>query len=221
MKSIPKSVSNMFKMRKVIIFLLFLIGFTVQAQKLNKNPKKEYVVSINTNFGKLYLILYDSTPLHKANFIKLANEKYYDSTTFHRIIKGFMIQGGDPNSKDSDSNNDGMGGPNYTLPAEFNSKYTHKFGAVAAARMGDGQNPMKASSGSQFYIVENKEGSHFLDNNYTVFGQVIKGFDVIETIANQQKDGRDRPLNNIKLWMEVKLLKKKKIFKMYGYKFDF
>ena len=130
-----------------------------------------------------------------------------------------MVQGGDPNSKDKDPNNDGGGGPGYTIPAEFNTKYTHVKGAVAAARMGDQVNPAKESSGSQFYIVENNEGTHFLDNNYTVFGQVIYGMEVVEKIAVQQKDGRDRPITDIRMSVKNVIMKKKKITKLYGYKF--
>ena len=206
--------------KKSILVLAIFLSFCALAQKTNTNPRKDYLVTITTNFGDMYLILYDSTPSHKANFIKLANEKFYDSTSFHRIIKGFMIQGGDPNSKDTDPNNDGMGGPGYTVPAEFKPKFTHNFGALAAARMGDGTNPQKASSGSQFYIVENKQGTHFLDNSYTVYGQVIKGLDVVEKIADQQKDPRDRPLTDIRIKVKVELLKKKKIKKMYGFDYE-
>ena len=109
-------------------------------------------------------------------------------------MKDFMIQGGDPNSKDSIPTNDGIGGPGYTQKAEITSKLKHKFGALAAARLGDGQNPERRSSGSQFYIVENEDGTSFLDNNYTVFGQIVEGFDIIHTVTDQETDERDRPL---------------------------
>lgn len=185
---------------------------------LSGGPKgKDDVVTIHTNQGDIYIILYDETPQHKANFLKLAKEGYYDGTTFHRVIDDFMIQGGDPNSKDNDPNNDGSGGPGYTIPAEFVQKLTHVKGAVAAARQGDRVNPKKASSGSQFYIVENDEGTHFLDTQYTVFGQVIKGLDVVEKIAKVKKDRRDRPMEDIKMTMTVKRMSKKKIQKQFGY----
>ena len=199
-----------------IIFFVSISGFS-QEDKPKKKTKKDYIVTITTSFGEMVVILYDETPRHKENFLKLVNEHFYDSTAFHRIIKGFMIQGGDPNSKDKDPNNDGIGGPGYTVPAEFNTKLTHVHGALAAARMGDQMNPEKASSGSQFYIVENKDGTHFLDNGYTVFGQVIKGLDVAGIIAEQAKDGRDRPLADIKMTIKAEFLKKKKIAKRYGY----
>ena len=164
------------------------------------------LVEINTKFGKMVIYLYDATPQHKANFLKLANDKFYDSTTFHRVIKNFMIQGGDPNSKDNDPNNDGMGGPGYEIPAEFNPKIVHKYGALAAAREGDQVNPQKKSSGSQFYIVVNPKGTHFLDGNYTVFGEVISGMDVAEKIVAVPTDGaNNRPYSDVK--MSVKVIK--------------
>ena len=206
-------------MKQLFFVLAFAVSFHSFSQK-TKSSKKDNLITITTSLGSFYLLLFDETPKHKANFIKLVSAKYYDSTTFHRIISGFMIQGGDPNSKDKDPNNDGAGGPGYTIPAEFNSKYTHVKGAVAAARMGDQVNPAKESSGSQFYIVENKEGTHFLDNNYTVFGQVISGIEVVEKIAVQQKDGRDRPLTDIKMTVKSEVIKKKKITKLYGYNFN-
>ncbi len=208
-------------MKKLLILsLIALIPFLAFSKEPKvKSPKKEYLITITTQFGDIKLILYDETPLHKANMIKLINEGFYNGTTFHRIIDGFMIQGGDPNSKDTDPVNDGMGGPAYTIPAEFNPKFTHNQGAVAAARMGDGGNPLKASNGSQFYIVEGKDGAGFLNGSYTVFGKVIKGIEIVEKIAEQQKDGRDRPYEDIKMAVKVELLRKKKITKLYAYTF--
>ncbi len=206
-----------------IFFLLIAslcLPFNSFGQKV-KIPKKDILISVNTSFGEIKLLLFDETPKHKANFIKLVNEKFYDGTTFHRIIDGFMIQGGDANSKDSISHNDGMGGKEYTIPAEFNPKFTHIKGAVAAARMGDQANPAKESSGCQFYIVENSDGAHFLDKNYTVFGQVIAGMEVVEKIAVQQKDGRDRPLTDIRMTVKSTVMKRKKITKLYGYKYNY
>lgn len=180
---------------------------------------KDELVILTTTFGEIVFLLSDQTPLHKANFIKLAKSGFYDGTSFHRIIKTFMIQGGDPNSKDTDPNNDGIGGPGYTIPAEIVPGLSHIQGAVAAARMGDQENPAKASSGSQFYIVENRDGTHFLDNNYTVFGQVIKGLDVVEKIAEQPKNMADRPDPTITMQIKIKKMKRKKIQKKYGYSY--
>ena len=119
--------------------------------------RTEEVAVISTKFGEMIVRLYDATPEHKANFLKLAKEGFYDSTTFHRIIEGFMVQGGDPNSKDDNLRNDGQGGPGYTLPAEIVRGYIHKKGALAAARMGNDTNPDMRSSGSQFYIVHGRQ----------------------------------------------------------------
>lgn len=202
----------------IVIGIFISISLTSNAQK--KPYKKDFLVTLHTEFGDVQLILFEETPLHKANFIKLAKDKFYDSTTFHRIIKGFMIQGGDPNSKDEDPDNDGQGGPGYTIPAEFNNKFTHNVGALAAARMGDQVNPNKESSGSQFYIVENPDGTHFLDQGYTVFGQTIGGIEVVHKIAEQAKDFRDRPNKAIWMTVQVKEMKKKKITKLYGYKYE-
>lgn len=162
------------------------------------------VVQIETSLGNILIWLYNETPKHKANFLKLVKNGFYDGTTFHRIIKNFMIQGGDPNSKDLDPNNDGQGGPGYTIDAEINAKITHNYGSVAAARLGDEINPQKKSSGSQFFIVNNQKGTHFLDMNYTVFGTVISGMDVVEKISDQAKNEMDRPLTNIP--MKAKIL---------------
>jgi peptidylprolyl isomerase/peptidyl-prolyl cis-trans isomerase B (cyclophilin B) len=151
--------------------------------------------------GDMKGILYNETPLHRDNFIKLAKSGYYDGTLFHRVILGFMIQGGDPDSKTAKPGQQlGMGGPKERIPAEFNKTLTHKQGALAAARDG---NPAKASSGSQFYIVEPVKGAHFLDNEYTVFGEVTEGFDVITKIASVQKDGSDRPVKDIKMTIKI------------------
>jgi cyclophilin family peptidyl-prolyl cis-trans isomerase len=210
--------------KRLVLFLFAFAFFSSATFADNETPKKktrkDEVVFITTDLGEIVLVLYDETPKHKANFLKLAKEGFYDGTTFHRIIKNFMVQGGDPNSKDSDPNNDGQGGPGYTIPAEFNSALRHKQGALAAARMGDAQNPEKASSGSQFYIVENKEGTHFLDDNYTVYGEVIKGIEVVEKIAEQPKAPGDRPLKDIKMTVKVKKMRKKKITRKFGFKYQ-
>lgn len=183
----------------------------------SKRADKDTLAIVKTNLGEITMVLYAETPQHRKNFFKLTGEKYYDSTTFHRIIKGFMIQGGDGNSKDDNPSNDGMGGPGYTVPAEFNPAFTHVQGALAAARMGDGGNPEKRSSGSQFYLVENKDGTHFLDQNYTVYGLAIKGLDVISKISEQPKSGGDRPNTNIKMSVKLVPIAKKKVTETYGY----
>lgn len=174
------------------------------------------LVTISTSFGEMKVILFDATPKHKANFLKLTKEGFYNKTTFHRIIDNFMIQGGDANSKDDDPNNDGGGDIGYRIPAEIVLGLKHVRGALAAART---NNPQKESSGSQFYIVENHNGVPHLDNSYSVFGQVISGLDIIDKIAEQPKDYRDRPITTIPITVKAEKMKKKKITKLYGYQF--
>jgi len=201
-------------------------GFSQKSEKQTK-------VLISTSLGSMTLVLYNETPQHRDNFIKLVKSGFYDGTLFHRVIAGFMIQGGDPDSKTAEKGQRlGNGGPGYTVPAEFNKKFYHKRGALSAARMGDGVNPQKASSGSQFYIVQGKKydrnnlesmgkrsganytedqikvyeiegGTPQLDMNYTVFGEVIAGFDVIDKIAAVAKGGADRPVTDVKMTMKI------------------
>ena len=229
------------------LFLILFIGILFGAcsskmakvepvnPKENKEETKEMttMVLISTSFGDMKAILYNETPLHRDNFIKLVKEGYYDGTLFHRVIDGFMIQGGDPNSKTAKPNQMlGQGGPGYTVPAEFKQELIHKKGALAAARMGDNVNPQKASSGSQFYIAQGKRytseelnmlqarmgkqfnqtqkdayvnegGVPFLDYEYTVFGQVIEGLEVIDKIAKVQKDRNDRPVEDVKMTISI------------------
>ncbi len=199
---------------------------------------KERLVELTTDFGTMVLKLYDSTPLHRDNFIKLVQSGFYDSLLFHRVISGFMIQGGDPTSKYADSTAMLGGGsaPGERIPAEFKPQFFHKKGALAAARDG---NPAKASSNCQFYIVQGNKlpadqlaqqeqsvkansgnpnfkysaaqkevyerigGTPFLDQNYTVFGEVISGLDVIDKIAAVQKGQADRPLKDVRMKMRM------------------
>lgn len=195
----------------------------------NNNTQEMTKVLLKTTLGDITIALYDDTPAHRDNFHKLVNDKFYDGVLFHRIIKGFMIQGGDPDSKTAKPGQRlGSGDVGYTIPAEFVPAHFHKRGAVCAARMGDNVNPQKASSGCQFYIVDGTVydndklnmiaqrtgktfspeqvqayttigGAPFLDGDYTVFGEVINGMEVVDKIASQQKDGADRPLEDIKI----------------------
>ena len=195
-------------------------------------PSGDAMVLIETDLGNMKVRLYDSTPEHKKNFLKLAKEGFYDGTLFHRVIPGFMVQGGDPDSKKAAAGQPlGMGGPGYTIPAEIGAK--HFRGALSAARQGDQVNPEKRSSGSQFYIVQNgpvpteqlaqvatqkgltytpeeqgyyqqSGGTPFLDGDYTVFGMVVEGLDVIDKIASAHRDGNDRPVQDIH--MKVKII---------------
>ncbi|MGI4759061.1 MAG: peptidylprolyl isomerase [Janthinobacterium lividum] len=206
--------------RAVALVLCLAVSFTALAAKKPRASKKDELVTISTSLGDIRLILFSDTPLHRVNFLKKAQSGFYNGTTFHRVIPGFMVQGGDPNSKDDNPTNDGLGPPNEpTVPAELAAGHRHDYGAVAAARQADMLNPQRASSASQFYLVGNHQGAHFLDGQYTVFGQVIQGQDVIDKIAALPRDGRDRPTTDLRMTMRVEKLKKKKISELYGYKY--
>ncbi len=158
----------------------------------------EPVFDIVTSHGTMRVKLYDKTPKHRDNFVKLVKEKYYDGIRFHRVIEGFMIQTGDPFSRDTTMvDRWGQGGPDYTVPAEFVNEYWHKKGALAAARKGDMANPTKASSGSQFYIVHDENACLHLDGQYSIFGEVIDGLNVIDKIAVVPTDMYDRPYEDV------------------------
>ena len=169
---------------------------TEETMENTQNLEPEY--DIMTTHGVMRVKLYSKTPKHRANFEKLVAEKYYDGIRFHRVIEGFMIQAGDPFSRDTALINKwGQGGPDYTVPAEFVNEYWHKKGALAAARKGDMANPTKASSGSQFYIVHDQDACLHLDGQYTIFGEVIEGLDVIDKIAAVDVDRYDRPYEDV------------------------
>ena len=192
---------------KKIAFLSFILilmmNFSSSGQGA-KTTQKQIKFVIHTDYGDMKGILYNETPKHRDNFVKLAKSGFYDGLLFHRVINGFMIQGGDPQSKNAKAGQQlGGGDPGYTIPAEFNAALKHKRGALAAARTPDQVNPAKASSGSQFYIVQPEKGTHFLDMNYTVFGEVTEGFDVIDKISLAQKDQSDRPLKDIKMTVKI------------------
>lgn len=162
--------------------------------KMIQEPEFDIV----TTHGTMRVKLYSKTPKHRDNFVKLVKENYYDGVRFHRVIEGFMIQTGDPYSRDTSMiNRWGQGGPEYTVPAEFVSEYWHKKGALAAARKGDMANPTKASSGSQFYIVHDENACLHLDGQYSIFGEVIDGLNVIDRIAAVPTDMYDRPYEDV------------------------
>ncbi|HEY5968128.1 MAG TPA: peptidylprolyl isomerase [Chitinophagaceae bacterium] len=230
----------------IVAFLSSLIVFSASAQKdstIKKKDRKRDVL-IQTTMGDIVIRLSDSTPLHRDNFLKLVKVGYYDSVLFHRVIKDFMIQGGDPNSKRAAAGQPlGNGSPGYTVPAEFRKTLFHKKGVIAAARTGDNVNPTKASSGSQFYITQGKiytdagldsvetfrlngrkipadqravyktiGGTPTLDQGYTVYGEVVKGLDVVDKIAVVQTSKArdlDRPLQDVRI-IKAKLIKRKR-----------
>lgn len=284
-------------MKRLFISAL-MICMASQLDAFQKRSNKDYLITITTNYGEMKAILFEDTPLHRDNFLKLVDEGFYDSLLFHRVINEFMIQGGDPESKHAASDARlGRGGPGYRIDAEINSNHFHQKGALAAARTGDNSNPERRSSGSQFYIVQGKKfnaeelkvedkrqignfsnwarnkanglygqmqtaydsggnqavdqmitnhieamktlaknsfafpetraqlyeelgGTPFLDGQYTVFGQVISGLNIIDSIAQVKTNRADRPLENV--WMKIRAerIKKKKITKMYGYEYQ-
>lgn len=214
-------------MKRFVFTLLaavFVFNFSLMSQPKTQQKVVKFV--IHTDLGDMKGILYNETPKHRDNFVKLVNSGFYNGLLFHRVISGFMIQGGDPDSKNAKPGQTlGSGGPGYTVPAEFNKEFIHKKGALSAARTADQVNPAKASSGSQFYIVQGKKipasqlganytadqkkiyetigGTPFLDGQYTVFGEITQGLDVIDKIAAVQKDTRDRPVKDIKMTVKI------------------
>ena len=230
----------------IAALLSSLIVFSASAQKdstIKKKDRKRDVL-MKTTMGDMVIRLSDSTPLHRDNFLKLVKVKFYDSLLFHRVIKDFMIQGGDPNSKRAAAGKPlGDGSLGYTIPAEFRRTLFHKKGVIAAARMGDNVNPAKESSASQFYIVQGKVfsdagldsverfrlngrkipleqrevyktmgGTPHLDQGYTVYGEVVKGLEVIDKIAAVQTSraqDRDRPLQDVRI-IKAMLIKRKR-----------
>ena len=225
-------------MTKKITFLLvflsfFFCAFSQKVDKQQHKGEKVYYVKIETSYGDMVVKLYNETPLHRDNFIKLVKEGVYDGLLFHRVINEFMIQGGDPNSRDAKPGQMlGDGSLGYTIPAEFVPTLFHKKGALAAARQGDNVNPNKESSSCQFYIVqgnlwessrlamvvrsmdkhftpEQREayatvgGTPFLDGDYTVFGEVVEGLEVIDKIAAVPCGPMDRPVEDVKMKMTI------------------
>lgn len=213
----------------VIISVLVLVSFGFNKKlTTRKVENSEQKVLVSTEYGDIVLKLYDETPQHRDNFIKLVKDTFYHNLLFHRVIRNFMIQGGDPNSKNAaPAAMLGAGDIGYTIPAEFNPKFIHKKGALAAARQGDQVNPQKRSSGCQFYIVQGDVqdsarlqmiamrsgvtytpeqiktyttigGTPFLDMGYTVFGETVSGLDVIDKIAAVQTAPGDRPVKDVK-----------------------
>jgi len=167
------------------------------AEQVAQLPE-EAVFDIVTNLGTISVKLYNDTPKHRENFAKLAFSGFYDNILFHRVINGFMIQAGDPYTKDDTKVAAyGTGGPGYQIPAEFVPEHKHIKGALAAARKGDSANPLKESSGSQFYLVQDEAACAQLDGQYTVFGETVEGIDVIDKIAAVETGARDLPVNKV------------------------
>ena len=209
------------------IFIVSLKGALLSISPACAQDQPETLIRISTNYGDMIALLYNDTPLHRDNMLKLISNGFYNNLIFHRVIEDFMIQGGDPHSVGADKGQRlGTGGPGYTIPAEILTHHFHKKGALAAARKGDQVNPEKASSGSQFYIVQgriftsaeldlltrqrniimNSEAESFytsiggtphLDGGYTVFGELVEGYEVLDKIASLPTDAYNRPLSDV------------------------
>lgn len=235
-------------MKKIVLLILicFVAVGMIAAKPQRVKKQRQKMVKIETTLGTIKVKLYDETPLHRDNFLKLVKDEFYEGVLFHRVIKDFMIQAGDPESKTADSTARlGAGGLGYTVPAEIDfPKFYHKRGALAAARQGDMVNPEKKSSSCQFYIVQGQTftdaqldqmemrltyqlrmkepfkyteeqrtvyktfgGTPHLDGQYTVFGEVVEGFDVLQKISEVKTSRGDRPVEDIRI-LKVKLCKK-------------
>jgi len=211
------------------------MGNTVQGKDHHTGNGEETRVLLRTDKGDMTIMLHNETPRHRDNFVQLVEDGFYEGLLFHRVIEGFMIQTGDPMSKDAVPGEPlGSGGPGYTIPAEFVPELIHQKGALAAARQGDQVNPERESSGSQFYVVQGRQWSEaeldqmdanrdqplteaqrevyktkggvpHLDETYTVFGQVVEGMEVIDRIADVETDDRDRPKEDVRI-IEVEIL---------------
>lgn len=178
---------------------LGLILAIISVALISCSPAKntEYSVGqIKTPKGEIILWLYDETPNHKESFIQLANDGYWDSLTFNRVIPNFVAQGGCPDTPA------GFTDPEYLLPPEFNENLKHEYGALGAGRDG---NPDKLSARCQFYIVQNKEGVHRLDGDYTIFGKVLKGMDIVDEIVNVDRDSTDKPI--VPITLDINIIK--------------
>lgn len=176
----------------------------------------ESILQIHTKFGDMYMFLYRETPKHRHNYLYLAKRGYFDSSTFHRVVPNFVIQGGDPNSKDDDTTNDGTGGED-TIKPEIVSTLRHNYGMVGAARQGARTVPQN-SNNSQFYIVVSKTGDHQLDGYYSLFGIIIKGMDVADKIAVQKADpNNNRPYSDIRMTVSVLQKTKDEVKSEYGF----
>jgi len=212
--------------KSLIVSLMMILFFSSHSCK-SQDTTSERLIKIETLHGTMVIKLYDETPGHRDNMIKLIEEDFFDGQLFHRVIKDFMVQGGDPHSVGAEKGQRlGNGGPGYTLPAEFKNNLIHKKGALAAARQGDQVNPQKESSGSQFYLVQGKVytpaelqiftqqgkatftaetseiyttvgGTPHLDGSYTVFGEIVEGIEVLDIIAGTPTDSYNRPMEDV------------------------
>jgi len=198
--------------KRIISLLIVLLGFT----SLYSQEDADYLVTINTEYGKIKLILFDDTPLHKENFLNLSEAGVYDHIIFHRVINHFMIQSGDYTTRNQPIDYDPrvIQSP---IKAEILPHHLHVKGAIGTARRGDDVNPERKSNPTQFYIIQNNKGAHHLDGKYTVFGQVMSGFEVVDSIALQPTSSKDRPLKNMRITVDIDQVSKADIEKFYNF----
>lgn len=203
-------------MRLKILILLSVIFITGKLFGQNSAESEDYLITIHTEYGKIKILLFDDTPLHKQNFIRLAKAGVYDHIIFHRVINHFMIQSGDYTTRNEPGNYDPrvIGEP---IPAEILPHHLNVHGAVGAPRRGDDVNPERKSSSTQFYIIQNDNGAHHLDGKFTVFGQVMSGFEVVDSIASQPTSNKDRPLKNIRITVDIDQVRRDDIEKFYNF----
>ena len=201
------------KFLKCFLIVLFFLPALANGQGIPDN-EHDYLITLSTDYGEIKMMLYDETPMHKMNFVELAKAGVYDHVTFHRVIDNFMIQTGDPTTRNQPPNYD----PSIiqeTIPAEIRPRFKHIYGAVGAARRSD--NPAMASNGSQFYIIENPKGVKHLNNKYTVFGRVVSGFRVVHKIAGIPTNKSDTPKKNVRMTVKVDTVERSEIEKFYNY----
>ena len=198
-----------------IWILLFFIPVISNAQGI-PDSEHDYLITLHTGYGDIKILLYDETPMHKMNFVGLARAGVYDHIAFHRVIDHFMIQTGDPKTRNKPVDYD----PSViqkTIPAEIRPQFKHIYGAVGAARRSN--SPAMASNGSQFYIIENPNGAKHLNNKYTVFGQVVSGFRTVHKIAGVSTSENDVPKKDIRMTVSVDQVKRANITKFYHYQY--
>lgn len=185
--------------RLLTLFCCAVLAGVATAQDSVATARTEVV--IETTEGNIRVALYNETPVHRDNFLRLVDEHYYDSLLFHRVIRNFMIQAGDPDSRHAEPGDElGNGDLGYTLEPEFRTpQIVHRYGSVAAAREDDDVNPEHRSSACQFYIVTRRRGTPHLDGLYTVFGEVVEGMDVADRIQRHITDDNDRPVYDVRI----------------------
>lgn len=207
-------------MKKITLLLitLLVLPFASNATEPLPDSIHDYLITIETEYGDIKMILFDDAPEHKNNFIKLAKAGVYDNIIFHRVIDNFMIQTGDQTTSNKERDYDENIIPE-TIPAEINEDYKHIYGAVGAAREGDNANPERRSSGTQFYIVENHNGAPHLNGEYTVFGQVMSGLSVVDSVAAKPTNDKDKPEQDIRMNVQVEEVKRSNIEKFYNFNY--